>query len=177
MLTGAFASAAWGEPRFTRDIDIVVHGSEKKTHALVGLFLAEGYAASARHGDMSCAEQARVSIAHSSTGIRIDLLPEESCAVGKRQWRRRKQVELLSGITMDAVSPEDLIISKMAYYRQGGSEKHLRDITGIMKVSGDQVDTAYVERWAKELGLTKIWQAILRRLNKKPPALPAGRPA
>ena len=64
-------------------------------------------------------------------------------------------------------APEDIIISKMAYYRQGGSDKHLRDITGIMKVSGDQVDTAYVERWAKELDLMEIWEAILRRLSTR----------
>ena len=33
--------------------------------------------------------------------------------------------------------PEDLIISKMLYYREGGSEKHLRDITGMLKVSAE----------------------------------------
>jgi hypothetical protein len=51
----------------------------------------------------------------------------------------------------------------MVYYREGGSEKHLRDITGILKVSGDAVDRRYVSRWAEEMGLADIWRAILGR--------------
>jgi hypothetical protein len=69
-------------------------------------------------------------------------------------------------VTAFVASPEDVIIGKMLYYREGGSEKHLRDITGILKVSGDQVDRAYVARWAAELGVTEIWQAVLRRLGE-----------
>ena len=64
--------------------------------------------------------------------------------------------------------PEDIIISKMLYYKQGGSEKHMRDITGILKVSGEEVDRAYVERWAEELGLKEIWEAIQKRLSETP---------
>jgi len=53
----------------------------------------------------------------------------------------------------------------MAYYREGGSEKHLRDIAGILKVSGDAVDHRYVSQWAERMGLADIWQAILGRLG------------
>ena len=63
-------------------------------------------------------------------------------------------------------SPEDIIISKMKYYRQGGSEKHLRDITGIVKVSGKDVDFKYIANWAEKLELSEIWEAILRRVEK-----------
>lgn len=54
----------------------------------------------------------------------------------------------------------------MQFYREGGSEKHLRDITGILKVSADDVDRDYVTRWAGSLGLEDIWQAVLRRLGE-----------
>jgi hypothetical protein len=53
----------------------------------------------------------------------------------------------------------------MWYYQEGGSEKHLRDIAAIMQVSGELVDKEYVEHWARVLGLTEIWQAVLRRLE------------
>ena len=56
--------------------------------------------------------------------------------------------------------PEDVILAKMQYYREGGSEKHLRDITGILKVSGEDVDRAYVNKWAEQLNLKEIWDAI-----------------
>lgn len=53
----------------------------------------------------------------------------------------------------------------MEFYKEGGSEKHLRDISGILKISGDEVDTAYISEWAEQLGLSDIWEAIQRRLG------------
>ena len=41
-------------------------------------------------------------------------------------------------------SAEDVIIKKMEYYQESGSEKHLRDITGMLKVSGGEIDEAYI---------------------------------
>jgi hypothetical protein len=51
----------------------------------------------------------------------------------------------------------------MEYYREGGSEKHLRDIIGVLKISGSEVDGDYIADWARELGLESIWKAIRNR--------------
>ena len=64
------------------------------------------------------------------------------------------------------VSIEDVIIKKMEYYRDGGSEKHLRDITGVLKISGERVDRAYIADWASRLGLQSIWEAIISRTKR-----------
>ena len=64
-------------------------------------------------------------------------------------------------------SPEDVIVKKMEYYRDGGSEKHLRDIAGILKVSGDELDLGYIERWAKAKDLSDVWVAVLSRGKPK----------
>ncbi|MBI4288544.1 MAG: hypothetical protein HY671_08975 [Chloroflexi bacterium] len=64
-------------------------------------------------------------------------------------------------------APEDVIIKKMEYYRDGGSEKHLRDVTGIISVSGGQIDRAHITKWATRLGLLDIWNAVLERLGDK----------
>ena len=64
-------------------------------------------------------------------------------------------------------SPEDAIIKKMEYFREGGSEKHLRDITGVLKTSREEIDRAYVERWAATLNLSDLWQSILERMQDK----------
>lgn len=53
----------------------------------------------------------------------------------------------------------------MLYYREGQSDKHLRDIAGMLKVSGDIIDRDYVTKWAQELDVLDIWQAILRRVG------------
>ena len=79
--------------------------------------------------------------------------------------QRRQKVRILPDRDGYVARPEDIILGKMQYYRQGGAEKHLRDIAGILKVLDENVDRAYVARWSEKLGLTKIWNAILRRLG------------
>jgi hypothetical protein len=56
----------------------------------------------------------------------------------------------------------------MEYYKAGGSEKHLRDITGILKISGEMVDWDYITEWAKRLDLTDVWDAVREKLGGKP---------
>jgi hypothetical protein len=51
----------------------------------------------------------------------------------------------------------------MLYFREGQSDVHVRDILGILRVSGPEIDTAYVAEWAGRLGLIGIWDAVLKR--------------
>jgi hypothetical protein len=60
-------------------------------------------------------------------------------------------------------SPEDAIVKKMESFKEGGAEKHLRDIAGVLKTS-THIDGTYIDRWAAELGLTDIWRGIQERL-------------
>jgi hypothetical protein len=46
----------------------------------------------------------------------------------------------------------------LRFFREGGGEKHIRDIRGILAVSGGSVDTAAIEEAASELGLTAEWR-------------------
>jgi hypothetical protein len=56
---------------------------------------------------------------------------------------------------------------KMYYYREGGSEKHLRDISGILKISGPEVDKDYITLWAEKLDLMDIWNLILNKIGER----------
>ena len=46
-------------------------------------------------------------------------------------------------------------------FREGGSEEHLRDNAGVLGVMGEQLAREYIESWARKLGLTDIWAAVL----------------
>ena len=54
---------------------------------------------------------------------------------------------------------------KLDFHRRGGSDKHLRDIAGVLKISGDQLDHAYLDSWAQRMELKEIWQAVLHRVG------------
>ena len=56
--------------------------------------------------------------------------------------------------------PEDVIIKKLQYFQQGGSEKHLGDIRAMLRVSSDEMDMAYLKGWVKELKLDAEWKKV-----------------
>jgi hypothetical protein len=61
------------------------------------------------------------------------------------------------------ISPEDLILGKLDWYRQGGeiSERQWNDVLGVLRVQQDNLDLAYLRRWAVELGLPELLQRAL----------------
>ena len=54
--------------------------------------------------------------------------------------------------------PEYVILRKLEFYREGGSEKHLRDIRSMLDASPDAIDRAELERMIAERGLLDAWK-------------------
>ena len=167
MLVGSLASGAYGEPRFTQDIDIVVELQADDAAGLCEAFPAPDYYVSLDAAMQAARDGGQFNVIHPASGNKIDFMIAREDPWGKIQMSRRRCVRVLPDLDGYTAAREDIILSKMAYYREGGSEKHMRDITGILRVSGEQVDQAYVAQWAEKLGLTEIWQAVLRRLGAK----------
>jgi hypothetical protein len=155
---------AYGEHRLTADIDVVVVLTAQQADALCAAFPMPDYYVSREAAQEAVRLRRQFNVIHPASGMKIDFILARADAWGTSQLARRQRVQILPGLTGCVAAPEDIIISKMLYYKQGGSEKHLRDITGILKESADKVDRAYVARWAEELGLKEIWDAILQRL-------------
>jgi hypothetical protein len=88
---------------------------------------------------------------------------------GRTAWSsaelaRRQRVNIL-GRDVDVASPEDVILGKMIYFRDGASDKHLRDVAGILSISRSLVDLEYINKVADQLGLTEVWQLVLSRVS------------
>ena len=166
MLVGSIASGAYGEPRFTQDIDIVVDLHPCQVGALCAAFPSPGFCVSREAATDAVRQRTQFNVIHPASGNKIDFIVPVTGEWGRSQLPRRRREQILPNIEGFVASSEDVIISKMASYREGGSEKHLRDITGILKVSAEDVDRAYIPHWADKLGLTEIWRAILRRLGE-----------
>jgi hypothetical protein len=60
------------------------------------------------------------------------------------------------------LSPEDVILYKLSYYRQGGevAQKHPTDIANMLDLIGSQLDLAYLVQWAAGIGVADLWQAL-----------------
>lgn len=164
MVVGSLASGAYGEPRMTQDIDVVIDADEQQIIGLCQAFSSDEFYVNQEAALAARRRGGQFNIIHSTSGNKIDLLIAGIDGWGRTEIARRERMQILPDLEGYCARPEDLILSKMAYYREGGSEKHLRDIAGMMKVSGEQVDRDYVSRWAAALGVSEIWQAILARL-------------
>lgn len=167
LIVGSFASVAYGDPRMTQDIDIVVDLKLDQVDTLCVAFPEDEYYVSATAARQAVREGGQFNVIHPASGMKIDFMIARRDAWGRSQLERRQRVLIMPGLSGYAGSPEDVILGKLWYYQEGGSEKHLRDIAGMMQVSGDQIDAAYIAQWAQRLGLSEVWQAALARLGRR----------
>ena len=58
---------------------------------------------------------------------------------------------------------EDLILSKLVWYRESQSSRHLEDAESVIKISGKKLDFKYLRKRAKELGASAILTKIRSR--------------
>jgi hypothetical protein len=165
MVVGSMASMAYGEPRLTRDIDLVVNLAAEQVDPLCDAFAEPEFYVSHEAAREAVRQGGQFNVIHPSSGNKIDLIIARKDAWGQSQLARRKAITILPGLTATAASPEDVIVGKMWYYHDGEHEKHLRDIVSMLRISGDEIDRDYVGHWARELGLFDVWQAVLSRLD------------
>jgi hypothetical protein len=104
-------------------------------------------------------------VIHIASGNKIDFILPRDDRWAKVRMARRRAVRLLPDRDVYTAAPEDVIIGKLWYYSEGGGDRHLRDIAGILRITGEGVDRAEVERWARELDYLEIWQAIVGKVD------------
>jgi hypothetical protein len=80
-----------------------------------------------------------------------------------RDWRGRQRLPILPGLHAYFARPEDIILYKLLYHRQVESGVHLRDVVGILRVSGAELDEPYITEWADRLGLRTLWEQIRKQ--------------
>jgi hypothetical protein len=167
MITGSQASAYYGEPRFTRDVDIVADINLGQVEDFITYFPSNEFYCDKEMIEAEISRRGQFNIIHAATGIKIDIILTKTTPFSQTEFARRKRSAIFPDQDSYFASPEDVIIKKMEYYKEGGSDKHLRDITGILKISGESVNRSYITDWTKRLGLTEIWEAIQMRLQEE----------
>jgi hypothetical protein len=168
FVVGSVASMAYGEPRSTMDIDIVIEPTPAQLDQLCDAFPDSDFYVSKDAARSSMRQRTQFNVIHPDSGNKIDFIFASGDQWSREQISGRRRLRLLPDKEGFAAGPEHIIIGKLLYYKEGGSEKHLRDVAGMMKMSGERVDRAYVERWVAELDLAQEWQAVLTRLATEP---------
>jgi hypothetical protein len=166
LVTGSVGAMAYGEPRLTNDIDIVAAVEERHIAGLVAAFPAMEFYISEEMILEAIRYRKQFNIIHPASGLKVDIIVRKDTPFDKSRFARIRRIKPAESYTANFAAPDDIIIMKMQYYHDGGSDKHLRDIAGILKISRDEVDTAYITDWSQRLGLTDIWEIILRKVGE-----------
>lgn len=153
--TGGIAVVAWGEPRTTSDVDVLVDLDAGRIEALADAIEDEGLEVQARDLRIARQEGGHATVFTAEPGLHVDVrcvrdddaLTEIEDAV---------EVPLETG-PIPVVRPEDLVAHKLAW----GSPRDLEDARSILARRFETLDRARLKRWSKRLGVTDEVQALL----------------
>ena len=146
----------------TIDIDVVADLREDQVGGVKACFPEDDF-----YLDIDAARQAirrkgQFNIIHPTSGFKIDVIIAKKDAFDKSRFRRIRRLKPAEEIDANFASPEDVIIKKMEYYREGGSEKHLRDVRSMVALSADQFDQGALAEWIRQRGVEAEWQLVSR---------------
>lgn len=158
MITGSVASSFHGEPRTTRDVDIVIDASDRALDALLAQLSPAEWYVDANAARSALRDRTQFNVIHVASAWKIDLIVRKERAFSLEEFRRRREVDL-AGVMTVVASAEDTAIAKLEWAAAGESERQLRDVAAIIAVIGDDLDRAYIERWVARLDLRAGWHA------------------
>ncbi len=169
LIGGAIAEWAWGEPRATQDLDLVVNISIKTVNKLSKELEKRDMLIPAEIIlDSIIEDRADIPInaIHMYSGLKADLYPvREGDELRQSAFQRRQRVDYGPPIGKVYIhSPEDLILYKLLYFSLSQQPKHSRDIAAILRAKKDQLDFGYIEKWVARLGLSSTWKEMLDNL-------------
>lgn len=156
MIVGSVASMTYGEPRMTHDLDLVVQVLPKDASKFEQIFPSEQYYCPPEEiVKPEILGQGQFNLIHHDTGLKVDLVIRKGSEHAKTEFARRKRVPFFQGSDVFMASPEDVILKKLEYFREGGSQKHLRDVQGILAQT--EIDESYLQGWISKLQLEAQW--------------------
>ena len=159
---GSMASSAFGVARSTLDVDIVADIKKNCASALEEILKKEFYV------DINIIlsaikKQSSFNLIHLETMFKIDVFILKNQPFPQQTFSRRKKISVSKDQSKKLyfASPEDIILTKLDWYRSGGqsSEQQWRDVLGVLKVQNSKLNFAYLKQWADEL-------SVLYLLNK-----------
>jgi hypothetical protein len=175
-LVGSYGSSIFGEPRFTRDIDILIELPESKVSAFCGAYPESDFYFNEAAVRDAVRRRFQFNLLHPASGNKVDFILPRNDSWGRSQLSRSKRVQLQPDLEASVAAPEDVIIGKLWYFAEGGGERHLRDIVGVLRISAESVNRDEIERWANELGYLEIWRQVAATADSPDQAPGPGHP-
>lgn len=156
---GSVASAVYGFPRTTLDVDFVIDPRADQLDTLAGALEKEFYVSRDAMREAFRDRRAFNAI-HLETASKADLFLLGHDSFDREELDRRTPQQLTGpgGRPVMFKSPEDTVLRKLRWFRDGGevSENQWRDVLGVLLVQKGRLDEPYLDRWAAHLGVADL---------------------
>ncbi|NEP00958.1 MAG: nucleotidyl transferase AbiEii/AbiGii toxin family protein [Symploca sp. SIO2E9] len=153
-ITGGVAATAYGDPRTTRDLDLVIElNRDNITQLVEALEKAGFYCPPIAVQDILDGRGRVLSVTHIKTVLNADLILNSDTDFDHSKMARRRKIALDEAGVEEffVVSPEDVVLSKLLWRKSSGSMKQWTDVLGILKVQGELLEFDYLWQWAEVL--------------------------
>jgi hypothetical protein len=157
MVTGSLASSYHGEPRATRDADIVIDPSREALDQLTAGLQGIGFYVDRDVAREALADRSQFN-AIGTDASKVDFMIRRDRPFSVEEFRRRQQADLL-GTPGFVATAEDVILAKLEWANATGSDRQLDDVAGILAIASE-LDLSYIDRWAATLGLEDALSAV-----------------
>ncbi len=164
MVSGSSSSSLYGQPRATKDVDIVIAATEGQLRGFVES-LGEDYYVSIKAVREAITERSMFNVIDNQTGWKADFIIRKDTAFGLMEFERRLRAGYM-GLMVWAASPEDTILSKLEWGRDSQSEQQFRDALGVAVVQWGRLDQGYLRKWAGELQVKDTLEELLRQAGE-----------
>lgn len=164
MISGSIAAIQYGEPRATLDVDIAVFLSAEQAARLPACYPAADYYCPPSEiiaVEMGRPARGHFNVIHPASGLKADFYPSRNHRLFDWALAHRRRSEA-AGLGIWLAPPEYVILWKLEFHREGGEGKHLRDIRGMLAVSGDSIDRELIEENVFKLGLQSSWSQCVQ---------------
>jgi hypothetical protein len=155
---GSIASSIHGMYRASADIDVVIDPSRQQMADLARALESEFYV-SRTAIEEALSQRSTFNAIHDLTSFKIDFFIKGSGAFDDEELRRsvRQSIDE-SGRSILLKSPEDTVLRKLEWFRNGGevSERQWQDAVSILATTRGQLDQDYLQRWAGELRVSDL---------------------
>lgn len=158
FLGGSVASSLQGEPRATNDIDFVVAMPRFRVPAFAEK-LGKDFDVDQDMLRDALGRGGSANIFYLPMVTKIDIFGVGTTPYDEVEFSRRRRVRVReSGEELFVKSPEDTVLRKLLWYRDGGevSEKQWRDVVEVLRISASQIDAAHLDAWAPRLGIAGL---------------------
>ena len=156
MITGSIASSYHGEPRATRDLDIVIDPDPGGINRLVAELEGAGLYVDMAAALAALEDRTQFNAIDATTGWKVDFLVRKNRPFSREEFGRRSRANLLGTLAWIA-SPEDTIVAKLEWAASSSSDRQLSDVAAMLDIGEKSLDFAYIERWVAGLGLHAVW--------------------